>query len=184
MGWSAAGLVAYEMARLLQQQGRQVSYTGLIDSGIPIHLPDNDPQADDAAILIGLWARESGIENHETLEEEKLLAMILDSGLKGGYFPEEFTLEHVRRRIQVSASHTHGSKTYQPAPYPGPVYLYRASEASGLDPLGPNLAWDRYVSDLHRVPVTGSHGSVMTPPHVIELVTQIISNLKNSGWPS
>ena len=179
MGWSTGGQITYAMARLLQQQGRQVVYTGLIDTGVFIHRPDNDPNQDHEASMIRLFAEQFGI-GPDLPDHEQLMAQILEKGKASGDFSHDHSIDDLKRRSSVLASQAGSARNYQPETYDGPVTLYRVREAGNLDVLGPDLAWSRYARNLKREQVPGNHGSILEQPHVVELAARICANLQAS----
>ncbi len=184
LGWSAAGLIAFEMARQLKQCGEEVGYLGLIDTGLMAWMPEG-PAVDDTAVLLGLWAKDLGISLDSGEDPDRQLARILEFAKSEGLAPPEYGLDQARRRIQVSAAHTRASRAYLPQAYQGPVFLYRATGDKGLVPLGPYLGWERAVPPgergLARVEVPGDHGSVVDHPNVETLAAAVSEHLRQWG---
>ncbi len=82
LGWSFGGLAAFEMARLLEESGRDVEFLMLLDS-YPMHEGDPLPDLSDSGAR-GAFLEMIGFDPH-------------------GRVPEEITFEDVRRFLEDSA---------------------------------------------------------------------------------
>ncbi|HEX7149897.1 MAG TPA: non-ribosomal peptide synthetase [Thermoanaerobaculia bacterium] len=151
-GYSAGGLIAYEIARHLTRSGAAVDFVGLIDTAA---FPDRAPA----------WRRYT---KRMTLIGERPLTMLpryaravatrAASLLKGRRWTppppppetEEMNriLEELRKRENLH-------------PYAGRVTLFLARHGWGTDAVTPDLGWRRLCENLEIIPVPGEHHSVI-----------------------
>jgi thioesterase domain-containing protein len=177
-GWSSGGVVAFEMARQLHDQGHPVALLAMFDSRVPTgHASGLDDAALIAALLDTL-GRLAGADvsiraaDLRAMEQEARLLRLLDEARRCGAAPADLTLEQAARLFAVYRAGRHALLRYWPGLYAGRVTLFQAETplpahvdedgggdiAAGWRPLaGGGL-------DMHRVP--GDHVTMVTPPNV------------------
>jgi thioesterase domain-containing protein len=139
-GWSFGGVVAFEMARILESQGRKVAFLGLIDSILPSKR-DRDLLRDQPGWLAEAFSRDlsaasAGKVNIDSKETEQL--------------------------FKVYEAHALALLDYRPGPLQGGISLYMATEKD-RDREDSIDIWSRGSSgrvDLQRIP--GDHYSIMS----------------------
>jgi amino acid adenylation domain-containing protein len=162
-GWSFGGLVAFEMARLLEAEGEETRLI-LLDTEAPglVAAPDlGDVGGLDEATARALFAAEAGISREEA---EVLLAERPAAAL-----------------LAVFQANAEAARRYAPGPYGGRLALLRAGElppdlppaeaaaAADLVARHPDYGWAARVRevDLHVLP--GSHFTLLREPSVAGL---------------
>jgi amino acid adenylation domain-containing protein len=191
-GHSFGGVVAYEMARQLQRQGRTVALLALLDAA-PAGAEERDAPLDDGA-LMGNFALQLGLPLEEVLRPpaefeamtaDEQLAEVLRRAQLRGLAPEQMRHDEARHRLARLAGHIEARKRYVPLPYAGRVTLFRARQqllAAGPD-RNPRLAdavrqglprvadlemgWGELAAqgvEVHELP--GHHFSMLRPPNV------------------
>ncbi len=177
-GWSMGGLVAYEMACLLQDAGEEVAVLALMDCGVPD--PDqemkdpNDAAAELAASHFDLDLGELG-----DLQGEARIEALLDLARRYGRLAHEVDLRWVRWLIDGYRISTGSTQRYRPRPYDGRVTLIRASD--GLSEVtderiadDPELRWGGLArGGVDVVWVAGTHHTMVQPPHVTTLAARL-----------
>ncbi|AOX00953.1 non-ribosomal peptide synthetase [Moorena producens PAL-8-15-08-1] len=188
-GWSFGGVVAFEMAQQLVQQGQEVSLLALLDPWVPILLDPN--KKIDKLYMRGVLSRYFGgmfgITNLVTEEEiiglnsENQIEFIIDKAEKLELFPKEATREQNRRFIDVIIGTLKATYTYKRRPYPGKVTVFRAEEKHphGIDP---QLVWvEMYaildVADMEVVMVPGNHFTFIQDPNLKVLAERLSSRV-------
>jgi thioesterase domain-containing protein len=64
--------------------------------------------------------------------------------------------------------------SYEPAPYPGDVLLFKATRREAHVDWDPLAAWSEFVQgDLDIRMIAGDHGSILAHPQVVEIARQI-----------
>lgn len=194
-GWSFGGAMAYEVASLLAERGREVALIGLLDTVRPSVPVPNTPEE-----MHARWERYAAFASktygfdfdvpHELLDaqgEEGLLELLGD--MLGEIDPSEHGLsaaviEHQRasfvdNRIleTIDFSHWTGVRA--------PVVLYRAERmhdgAIELEPryadIAPDGGWGELVPDLDIVRLSGDHLAVIDEPEIGRVGGDLASRL-------
>jgi amino acid adenylation domain-containing protein len=171
-GWSLGGLIAWEMARQLEERGEEVAFLALLDSspgiaGEPGPMEDDaDFLADMAAYVENLWGKRLDLTRAdlESLAPEEQRARLLAALRDADFLPPGAGLEQVRRTLDVYKANARAASLYEPKPYHGPVTLFRAGEAAEASP---DFGWNRLTPQpVEVVPVPGHHLSLLAEPHV------------------
>ena len=193
-GHSLGGTIAFEMARQLRDQGREVALLALIDAVAPCFAGiagDLDPAAlDDATTLADLARQiEDAAGVSLPISEAALRSLAPDDQLE--FFAEQLRqaflargadetlvqgmlaggVPMLRPLLKVARTNTLAVINYVPRPYPGPITVLRGHRAGETDP---SLGWSPYASGpiaIHEV--SGDHYSVMAEPHVRVLAERL-----------
>ncbi|MCP4661435.1 MAG: amino acid adenylation domain-containing protein, partial [bacterium] len=174
LGWSLGGVVAYEMARQLVAEGREVALVALVDSRA--RRGDAPRLRSDAELLAYLVSDEITVdlEPLRHLDGEARLAAVLGEAKAAGILPPDFTLADVRRYLRVHRTNSEARWAYTPGPYAGKVVLLRATEESPESAADETLGWRHAVQGeltIHQVP--GSHETLIFSPHVHSLAEHL-----------
>ncbi|PPE67846.1 non-ribosomal peptide synthetase [Caldimonas caldifontis] len=176
-GLSFGGLLAYEMAQQLRQQGDEVQCVMLFDTSCPQGrwaLAGRwlrwQYQRLSSQGWAGLWragARRLG--QLRTLLAPRLGPMHrLDADAR-----EDLAQAHARDRIYQRAR-----RLYRPRELTVPVLLVRASDSPSPDP---DLGWHHCVRRLDLCVVPGDHLSILQPPGVDRLASHLRHTLQHLG---
>ncbi len=180
-------MVAFEIARRLQEDGQRVPVLALLDA-IPTGALPSSPH-DDAAVL-AYFAKENalpiGEDELRQLSDRERLVRIVDLATQASLLPPGTGPEYVRRFLDLNRLAVEAAEAYRPAPYPGRIALFRAREPrlpeiAELVERDPTYGWQAYTPwpvEIHPVP--GDHLSMMKPPHVRELA-RLLRNVLSHG---
>ncbi|WP_116209443.1 non-ribosomal peptide synthetase [Streptomyces olivoreticuli] len=147
LGWSMGGLVAFEMARLLELRGERAEMVFLVESYLSAQLPEFDEDDD------------RGKPDATVGEEDVSAAELLRLDL--------------RRR--TNRAHLRAARTYRPSRYAGPVALVQADKQNGDFRRAAIRSWSRACDPArltHHV-LEGDHLTLFEPPYVTELARLI-----------
>jgi non-ribosomal peptide synthetase component F/thioesterase domain-containing protein len=200
-GWSLGGAVAFELARQLAAEGREVALLAIIDSTPGASAPGPRPAAGEAPeieheddgddtpwlleianYLERLWGLDLGLtaENLRGLSPEDQALRLL-SGLKNTPFSAKAGPESLRRLLAVFKTNVRAFRRYRPGPYPGKITLFLPAEgAEGTDGTDgdtaddPTHGWGALSPlsvDIETVP--GDHVSALAEPHVRTLAERL-----------
>jgi amino acid adenylation domain-containing protein len=183
-GYSFAGIVAFEVARQLIAQGREVKFLALIDTDLPY--PEWQSIGDMLRIL---WARLRNLpwwlfdDVLHTPPRENFAAMRRyvramknrhrqgpDNCEPEALFDTSRLPDHYR---DLMAANLRALHDYVPKPYSGRVTLFRARAQSFFCGQGPDLGWGKIVTgglDIKIIP--GTHHSILNQPYVRVLAKQ------------
>ena len=201
-GHSFGGLVAYEMAQRLVEQGDSVEHLFLVDTIIveddKLHDEDESPVSEQTMAMyelfhmfrrfsgkgsdIGIYERLSSMSD---VEQQHWLSVELSA--EGSILPGS-AMANVMAVYLASFS---AMKRYRPLPYAGPVTLFQAKDgfpAQSLHParkivthLGePSLGWQRFCRALRVVFHGGDHFSIVLHPNATALADAVISTVGNT----
>lgn len=173
-GYSAGGVVAFEMAKQLEARGKQVAFVGLIDSFSP-QLPAR-PLSERAKMHVQRvldrpeYALETAYRRFRYERRKVIRAMARKFG---NLFPEHLRYE------QLADSWVLAEQRYRPTPWNGPVHLYRAREESALTlwtalEIDERYGWSRYALGGVSVDVCpGNHATMCEEPNVRVLAAKL-----------
>jgi thioesterase domain-containing protein/acyl carrier protein len=180
-GWSAGGVIAFEMARRLRDAGEDVSLVVLLDT----HAPKDDWR-DRAPDEVDLYLRYThdlagvGPERLAELEsalravaDDERLAALADWIARSDLPVAETTLAQIGRSVRVFATTMRAVNEHRLREYDGDVLLLQAAEGiPGLEPPpgGVASAWRPHVRGRLEVrTVPGTHGTFIGEPYVADV---------------
>ena len=179
-GYSYGGVVAHEMACILEEQGHRVEFVGLFDTHNPVapskrySLPGRFnafwQQQQDLPLpsrLERLRERISeGIATNRRVKAE--LAAAFSSG------PAEAHSD--LRRVQVREENWRAMQAYRPRPFKGRVTLFKAMTPSDKVEWPEDYGWSAFAGGgLEIVPVPGRHLTLFDDENVGALARALVS---------
>lgn len=201
-GHSAGGLIAFEMAQQLRQQGEQIGLLGVFDTHVsaPGQRPNEFLTAQFAWRLLCdmpgylsayLTQRTTSdrIESLRTLlrvvagELARPLRRSHDSQLRG-IRALLFDARMKRRAAQlppqfskVVHAHSQAVRSYTPQHYPGHVTIFRAASQELFNSHFRDLGWGRLADSVSVYRIPGAHGTLIAEPHVRILAKRLSAAL-------
>ena len=177
-GWSFGGVVAFEIARQLNEQGERFPVLALLDAYAPAWMP-RKLAGDRAEFLISLLGGEVEVSLKEirSLDPDEQLARVLTRAHQRKLVPREFDLELAKRFLEINDRARLAANTYRPRKYAGPVQLFRCREEVSLELLrcnDPRLGWGELIDGSIDVQwVSGHHQNMVRQPHVKEIAAAL-----------
>jgi thioesterase domain-containing protein len=177
-GWSSGGLVAYEMACQLLEQGEQVALLALFDTKPPSKKRVRSQENQRRQML--QFARQQGLKPHPAhnwLPTAKRLAEFLLAQMKQEHLlPPETTEKQFHRRYRLFQSHIKSASAFRPRAYSGRLDIF-VPKTSKTSSASRKSGWDSLASDvvIHTVP--GSHHTMLGYPHVRQLAERLSQQL-------
>jgi amino acid adenylation domain-containing protein len=177
-GWSFGGLIAFEMARQLQEVEASVSSLGLIDSFIPNcraedgskprreedrPYPSYPPHFDDAQLLSSVFDPEDrlGVLDLPPASSDERLAAILGGAKSSNLIPAEVDVRLAKRLAALIREHITAAQRYVPSKFSGRVVFFAPSDGTGKEARS-NLDHVRtLVTNLEVCRVPGTHASMI-----------------------
>ncbi|MCY1015594.1 non-ribosomal peptide synthase/polyketide synthase [Pyxidicoccus sp. MSG2] len=184
-GWSFGGIVAYEMARLLQQAGEQVELLALLDSLAPEVQPRPEP---DALMQLAGFGRVLGlpwqelpldVEHLRRLDVRGALAYVLELARRSPSGGPALDLDAAERLFRVYQRLSHAQRTYVPAgAYKGPALLLRAATPPSGVPRTQDLGWSAWLDGTLTVyDVPGDHYTLLSAPNAPRVAERLVNHL-------
>jgi amino acid adenylation domain-containing protein len=174
-GWSFGGLVAFAMARQLEEVGESARLI-LLDTQAPGLVPA--PEVDDA-VALALFAAEAGLpwEEPETLAtptKDEPLARLATLAERAQLLPRGAGEAHLRRRLAVFKTHGEAARRYVPGFYGGRLTLLRAGELATPEAAAwverhPDYGWGAHAPAVDLQILAGGHFTLLREPSVASL---------------
>jgi amino acid adenylation domain-containing protein len=172
---SAYGFFAIELARMLQKNGKDVVFLGLLDT----HPPNSKKQAN----LI------DRVKIHLVNIQDKNLAEILEYLRLSA---QRFVTRWRHSLIDVTSTESYTDKqiknvrellvqSYKPEPYDGQVTIFSASLRPWFIRWDPMTQWPKTLTGQFKIiPINGDHMSMLQPPQVTFLADEIKAILQET----
>jgi thioesterase domain-containing protein len=184
VGWSAGGVIAYEMAAQLLSQGERVVFVGLIDttadcSGVLYEGAEAPTEAQSVVgsgqelpteakfmvnVLRGETVGDDLVRQLDVLAQQDDIDAMLDLCQARGVIPATIERATLRHHLAVRYGIGLAVAQYRPRPIPVLLSLFTAADQGRPDP---RLGWDEIVGPgLEVVELPGTHLSITGPDHV------------------
>jgi aspartate racemase len=177
-GFSVGGVIIYEMAQQLMEQGEQVSMLAFLDAPAPDY-PVYLHMSPLTRKLRNFLQMETGERWDRVVRRlgQRLRNMITSLNLKL-HLRLHWTLTPELRIFRVRQLNQSMGDSYQPQPYDGPIHIFRAADQPRNIVDDPTLGWGKYVrGPIHCEEVPGDHESVFQLPHAITLAQTLQKRL-------
>lgn len=177
IGWSFGGLIAFEVTRLLEEKGLEVSFLGLLDAhpygvGIPDDLLKRDTSIRQMATRLHM-----DTERLPSVKREVSMNWLVKEVVARGLVPEKGSRVVIARQIRVMERHTTAIHTYRPSGrIKADIVLFKARDAEeSID----EITWmQRTLGVVQVQSVPGSHLTMVRTPHVSTLASAICQCLE------
>jgi len=171
-GHSFGGLVAFEMARLLEKKGEKPLMTVLIDTPGPGHMP-RVFQHDDEFMAYMLVEEDpdkewdNNLRLIKSLPEKQRLDYVLKRIKQSLPDPDQVKDEVFLRYLDVTRFNIKAMDTYKPEKWDVNVLFFKAQEMNKFSALTPEKAWDDLAQGgVEVINVPGNHISMLSKPNV------------------
>jgi amino acid adenylation domain-containing protein len=186
-GHSSGGLVVFEMACQIMEQGETVGLLALLDCdpnvGKVAHRPFKDWETFKTSLrrlLTGFKLREflaRRIMHHRIRIRSWLANQSRRFGIGRGWLPDSVRDSLASSLLGAEGFFLLAIRDYQLSPYPGNATLFLAQDEPRSDPQ-PERAWTGKIlggCEIQTIP--GTHQSMLVRPHVISLAREIRQRL-------
>ncbi|HEV2988768.1 MAG TPA: amino acid adenylation domain-containing protein [Candidatus Angelobacter sp.] len=194
-GWSMGGVIAFEMARQLQQQGQKVALLALFDP----EAPAEKPAEYNRTMLLGSFATDLGL-TMETLRATwteiaslppmQQLTRIWSLAKKSKLVSADMTLMAFRNLFDAFKMNAQMMRSYVGGPLDGRITLFRPENAMETFEDLPETyystdevnAWNRLaVQGVETLTSPGQHFTMMQEPHVKTLIEKLRVAIDNAA---
>ena len=180
IGYSLGGLIAFEIARQLQAQGKQVDFLGLLDIPAP-KVPPLRP-----SLLKALPIHVSNLWQLDRAERWQYIVDRINHRFKK-VDPREFLIRGLSeinpspQLLNIINSNFHADRDYYPQSYTGNMYLFRCQVQPMEYALYRDLGWSDLVDgNVLTRNIIGNHHGVLREPNVGSLAENLKSCIRSS----
>ena len=199
-GWSMGGVIAFEMARQLQQQGQEIAMLALIDTGVP----EAQESEYNWAVLLWIFALDLGFPREFVdrgtawVPKPQMVELrnLWSEARKMKLVPAEMTLVEFRKLFDIFKIYANTTRRYKPGVYEGRISLFlpgddfasifnedwdSAHKKSTQTKVSPVEGWGRLATkgvDVHQIP--GDHFSILHEPNVKVLGEQLRHSIEEA----
>ncbi|HEV2846315.1 MAG TPA: thioesterase domain-containing protein, partial [Thermoanaerobaculia bacterium] len=174
-GSSMGGPLAFEMARKLRSESREVAFLGLIDPPDPARFvpTEEEIEAEAEHVILSYVTKGQPPMSREQLgglAPEERLRFLLELGHAAGTFAPAFGLRELGRLVGVVGANRRSLRAYAPQPFSAKLSVIKASETL----LDNHAVWNGLSlggAELHQV--HGSHMSIHFQPQVETLAATL-----------
>jgi acyl transferase domain-containing protein/thioesterase domain-containing protein/D-arabinose 1-dehydrogenase-like Zn-dependent alcohol dehydrogenase/acyl carrier protein len=166
-GSSFGGMIAYEMAQQLKQQGEDIGLLVLIDTPGPEHMPtghlNEDVEVMAYILEVGNGIRISVDELRQMDEQTRWAWFVEKTGgdeTESSQMQSQIFMDLFRANMQAMFA-------YQPQPWEGDAIFFRAMEQDAYNAKTPEKAWEPLIrGNLTIYSIPGNHITMNEQPHV------------------
>jgi thioesterase domain-containing protein len=193
--WSSGGIIAYEIARRLIDDGEQVETVALFDSFAPalmrIDLEDDAMILSELVKFLNRFYCLNIDLTYDTLASigpDERIAMTLACAKQTGFVPEEFDETYMRRFLAVCQANLQAISQYVEVQQTEvPVVLYRALDPNGrsytLDTdASSDLGWGKLVGrTIEVIDIDADHVSMISGVEVIQIARDLCGRISHEN---
>ena len=191
LGWSAGGMIAYEIAQQLYKSGEKVAFLGILDT-YAYSVKNSRISAlvldDDIELLARLYIKENPyaelpsdlIKILKQLKPQQQLTYIVKQAKILGKLPCDISDKQAERLVQAFKHDCMLVRNYKPTPYLGKITVFRPVEALIMEKEKSNdLDWGFLTKqELEIYETPGNHFNMLFYPNVKILAATIWGCLK------
>ncbi|HUY87151.1 MAG TPA: condensation domain-containing protein [Pirellulales bacterium] len=181
-GWSLGGILAFEMARQLADDGFETALLAVIDAGM-ISPEESFDEDDFLPILLEMFPDElrpsqSDLRGMSAAEQLQFFRQRAERArvLVGGDNPIQD--QHV---FQVFQANLNALLEYHPQPYPGKLTLFRADHGVTTLHQAPQLGWKPWVDEVEEHVIAGEHVRLFDEPQIRTIAAGLEASLQRAA---
>lgn len=166
-GGSMGGLIAYEIAQQLREQGESIGLLAMMDTHGPGHRR-------------GAIRAKLPVLVQRVLSPFGTMRRVLDALQVGRARAAGQPLPHILRHREIERTHYHALVSYDAQSYSGQVLLFRVSEPrrSTLDTEA--LGWERYVTGgIEVIDLPGNHDNLIEQPELLRRLREALEQAQS-----
>ena len=193
-GYCYGGVVAFEMARQLEEQGELVPLVGIFEGYAPLRGGNRDSIWRNPKLIVH-WFRNFPFWFSDFLNlGQKQMSRRLRRRLKRVWQrcaavvgrqvslnPEDVvddTAELADHQLELMKVHLQALRRYDPAAYNGRISLFRIRSQALSRTTDKTMGWHKLASGVDVTMIKGSHNNILEQPHVQSLAAGLRDSLK------
>lgn len=183
-GWSSGGLVAYEIAKVLERENKEIGFIGLIDTpAVWTNKFHGSIQSDGLHELVKYLGKEHLLQEKNS---SKMLETLRDEALEKGVIKKGDNPDSLKRVISVINATGIAVDNYDMEnKIKSDLYLFSVSNNSSLvNDSDLYQAWN-YTTEgkCEQFNLEGDHYSIMEPPYVKDLASKLSTIIRSTVSP-
>lgn len=189
LGWSMGGVIGASVARVLESEGNEVAFIGLIDS----YLFEDDPFTVESDPLLGVSLAFGGTlvnaftklsESAQRSFREELVAMspydrlkrVMAWGQDLNVIPPDISLELLSDQVRLTERHDRLLRQHRASIIEAPLHVWWATEKN--EGVLSRTDWSKFTRrGAHVEMAEGNHFTVVQPPGCHELAAHVEKHL-------
>ncbi len=185
-GWSMGGVIAFEMAQQLRQQGQEVAFLALIESYLPT------PQRQSEKTLLQLFSEDlegvfsqklsaNSVQLQGLAADEQLIQVYLRAKQTNS-MPPDFELAQLQAMFAIYRRNIEALRHYQPRVYTDRLTIFTTMPFNEKYQHDRTHGWQALATgelDVHTIP--GNHYSILKKPDLYSLVELLKESLDKAG---
>ena len=176
LGWSFGGLVAFEIARLLVAENKEVELLALLDTPVPVLNPEkiSDVHAVQALAKQILGTKISTTQIDRLTDLSALIAIAKTMKI----VPEDFSVDHADRYLRVVRTSIEAGRNFRPQSIDCEMLFIRATRSSGQETPSSDRNdrdWSRYLERSPQVIDVACTHLDLGQPEMGETVARILT---------
>jgi thioesterase domain-containing protein len=188
-GWSLGGLIAFEMARRLEEFGEEVALLAMLDTRLPLPDQPSPEEPEVIAAIIGEQNLTMPYADFKQLSSDERLRIALEFAWRMNVLPPGTGLQQMRNYVAVWKANLGAELRYAPRPrsYAGRLAFFRAEiqgeppteAAAQIERSDPARGWSQFCTQppiIQTVP--GTHLTIVEEPNVPALAESLKSCLE------
>lgn len=184
------GVVAFEMARQIEERGDGVDLLVLMDARNPLLDLDLQEEKEDLAQLESFAVQlgvppdylRAGRDAILKCEPEARLSIILEQAKLAGVLQSDLDMAQMRSLFNVFSANIQALRSYAPKPRRGRAALLKAARSKRNRDWDSSLGWDELMTEgveVYEVP--GNHFGMMRSPNVKHLAEQLATCIRKAS---
>lgn len=175
-GYSFGVHVAFEMARQLADQGKEVRTLAMLDTPGMGQKESLDGPLNDTRLLAHMVTQiESHFESHlgisyedlVVLDEESQYSLIIERMKVNRILPEDGSQKQLTGLVRVFKMNSQAMDIYRPKMYTGDITVFATKSLRDMLPSDDSLRWGEVTTgEVRVVSIPGDHSSFLRSPHV------------------
>jgi len=160
-GLSFGGILAYEVAQQLTEQGEKISFLCILDSLLP------------GTVKTNYKHKIKSFFKNRIIKQSKLLAYSLRIKYYI-FFDKEYSINANNLKTIRNTIYSKAESAYKPKTYNGKVVLVKATDSrwAGLE-IKPDLGWRNLVTDLTVIKSPGDHLGIISKVNASKLASKL-----------
>ncbi len=177
VGYSFGGLIAFEIARQLESQGKQVNLLALLDSESPSLLNVRPALLPTVGIHLQNFQQLNVSDKVKYIKDRIVFRLKYKNkeNSQKEFMLDNWTADLPPEYLKVLEANFQAGENYMGKFYPGKITLFRSSIQPITQALHPDLGWGDLAGAVEVYDVSGHHRNLLKEPYIQAVARQLKS---------